>query len=124
MSTYTQKHREYYLRNRDKIIAWRKEYEPHWIKTSKGKYSVQRRHAAQRGIEWQFTFDSWMKWWIDSGHWKERGDERGKYCMSRREDKGPYSPENCYCNLFEENNREVYVHNGIDELGRFKGNDL
>lgn len=122
MSTYTQKHREYYLRNREKIIAWRKKYEPEWIKTTKGKYSVQRRQAAQRKITWEFTFESWVDWWESSGHWEDRGDERGKYCMSRYGDVGPYSPTNCYCNLFEENAREVYDRNGVDHLGRYRSN--
>lgn len=49
----------------------------------------------QRGVEWKFTFDTWMKLWNDSGHYDERGASRGKYCMARLRDIGPYSPENC-----------------------------
>lgn len=124
MSTYTDKHREYYQRNKERIKSERLEREQRWIKTPRGRYSIQKRSAKKRGIEWQFTFETWWEWWQKSGHWEERGDERGKYCMSRRGDVGPYSPGNCYCNLFENNNREVYLRNGIDALGRIKPGDL
>ncbi len=63
MSTYTAQHKAYYEANREKIIAWRKQYEPEWIKTPKGQYSVQKRKADQRKVPWEFTFDSWLELW-------------------------------------------------------------
>lgn len=38
MTTYTEKHREYYLKNRERIIAWQREKEKEWLKTPKGVY--------------------------------------------------------------------------------------
>lgn len=58
-------------------------------------YGQQRSTAHQRGIEWRFTLASWWKVWQDSGRWSERGRGNG-YCMARRGDVGPYSPENVY----------------------------
>ena len=106
MSTYTAKHREYYLQNKERIITNKKEYEKRYIQTPKGQYSIQKRKAKQRKIDWQLSFDDWWKIWHDSGKWEERGDCRGKYCMSRQGDTGPYSVENVYINEFGNNTRE------------------
>ena len=120
MSTYTDKHREYYERNKARILSLRLERERKWIATPKGQFSIQKRKAKQRKIEWQLSFDEWWNIWQESGHWEERGAERGKYCMSRKNDIGPYAVGNVYINLFEMNNKEVYLRNGIDSLGRFQ----
>ncbi len=110
MSTYTAQHKAYYEANREKIIAWRKQYEPEWIKTPKGQYSVQKRKADQRKVPWEFTFDSWLELWQTSGKWEERGDSMGKYCMARKDDLGPYSPDNVEIKLFEDNSKEVWIN--------------
>lgn len=57
-------------------------------------YFQQKRNAETRGIAWEMTFPQWWKLWQDSGHWAYRGRGKYNYCMSRREDKGPYSPAN------------------------------
>lgn len=119
MSTYSQSHREYYLRNKERILATRLERERKWIVTPKGQYSVQKRKAKQRQIEWRLSFDDWWNIWQESGHWEERGDSKGKYCMSRYGDTGPYSVENVYINKFEDNTKEVYDRNGVNEKGQF-----
>ena len=119
MSTYTDKHREYYEKNKERIKQQRKEYEKVWITTPRGQFSIQKRKAKQRKIEWLLSFDEWWEIWQGSGKWEERGDSRGKYCMSRHGDQGPYSVENVYINQFELNTKESYERNGIDLLGRF-----
>ena len=108
MSTYSASHREYYLKNRERILSLRKEREQKWMATPKGQYSVQKRKAKQRKIEWQLSFDDWWNIWQESGKWNERGDCRGKYCMSRQGDVGPYSIENVYINEFGNNTREYH----------------
>ena len=118
MSTYTDSHKAYYQKNKEKIIATNKVTEPLWLLTPKGKYSAQKRKAKQRGIFWDFTFDTWWTKW--EGYWELRGDTAGKYCLSRYNDTGVYSPDNTYINLFEENSKEVYIRQGIDSLGRIK----
>lgn len=109
MTTYSDSHRQYYLRNREKILSQRLERERAWCATPKGQFSVQKRKAKQRGIDWELSFDEWWTIWQESGHWEQRGDHRGKYCMSRRGDVGPYSKENVYINEFSENTREIWM---------------
>lgn len=120
MSTYTTKHKEYYERNKERIKSERLERERAWIGTPKGKYSIQKRKAAQRGIGWEFTFEDWWKMWEDSGKWENRGVKQGQYCMSRFGDTGPYSPSNCEIRHAPDNNLESYIRCGTDELGRIK----
>lgn len=122
MSTYTQSHKEYYEKNKPRILFLRKEREVQWLSTPKGKYSVQKRKAKQRKIAWDFSFDTWWIMW--EPYWENRGDSTGKYCMCRKEDTGPYSPENTYISLFENNTKEVYFRNGITSKGHFNKKDI
>jgi hypothetical protein len=69
-------------------------------------YTQQRVHAKKRGIEWLFTFEEWLKCWEDalgldwSAH---RGRGKGKYCMGRFGDVGPYASWNVEIILYEDN---------------------
>lgn len=63
----------------------------------KSAFRWHRTNAKTRGIEFLFTFKEWKQWWIDSGHWHERGVGKDKYCMCRFEDAGPYALWNVYC---------------------------
>jgi hypothetical protein len=60
----------------------------------KERYTQQLCSARKRGINWLFTFESWWKMWQDSGQWLNRGRKSGQYCMARKGDEGPYSPDN------------------------------
>lgn len=64
------------------------------IKLAKARYKQQECQARNRKIEWLFTFETWWKMWEESGHWNERGRKIGQYCMARKGDIGPYSPDN------------------------------
>lgn len=70
----------------------------HMIDINKAKraYKRQRDRAKIREIGWDFTFDTWMQWWIDSGVWDQRGKGTDQYCMCRIGDVGPYSPDNVF----------------------------
>jgi hypothetical protein len=118
MTTYTEKHREYYLKNRERIIAWQREKEKEWLKTPKGIFSVQKRKAKQRGIEWQLSFDQWWELWEKSGKWNERGVDG--YAMCRYSDTGSYSVDNIRIDTFKNNSLENYEIMGIDNKGRFQ----
>ncbi len=120
MTTYTQKHKEYYLKNRERILSLRAERERLWMLTPKGKFSVQKRKAKSRGIDWYLTFDQWWDIWEKSGQWDRRGDKAGQYCMSRFNDTGPYIENNVYINEFSNNTLESYQRLGVDEAGRFQ----
>lgn len=67
-------------------------------------YNGQKSMAKKRGIEWQFTRDTWLAWWGDD--YALRGQGRGKLCCARINDQGPYSPENCIKLTHEQNSRE------------------
>lgn len=60
--------------------------------TPKGKYAVAKRNALNRGVPWEFTFETWWKVWED--HYDNRGGEGPHLCMCREGDEGPYSPDN------------------------------
>lgn len=118
MSTYTEKHREYYLRNKSRILSLRKEREQSWLKTPKGMFSVQKRKAKQRGIIWELSFGEWWDVWEKSNKWNDRGIDG--YVMCRYGDTGPYSLENVRIDTFKNNSFENYSIMGIDGKGRFK----
>jgi len=71
----------------------------------KGVYIRQRANAKRRTIPWEFTFETWWKLWEESGKWDQRGTRRGDYCMGRKNDQGPYHPDNCVIIPFGQNSR-------------------
>jgi len=66
--------------------------EPDLLKKLRRDYCKQKSNAAKRGIEWQFTFESWVKFWGDDVH--KRGTGHDRLCMQRFHDAGPYHPDN------------------------------
>jgi hypothetical protein len=76
-------------------------------------YSTQKSNTLKRKdrngnpIEWLFTFDEWIEIWLKSGHWHQRGNRRGQYCMARFGDVGPYAPWNVEIKLHSENTIEA-----------------
>jgi hypothetical protein len=69
----------------------------------KKEFYGQKGNAKARGIEFLFTYEQWLNWWITSGKLEQRGKGRGKYCMMRKGDVGPYSIENVFCGTNEQN---------------------
>lgn len=122
MSTYTEKHREYYLKNREKILAARQAREQKWLATPEGKFSAQKRKAKQRGIGWELSFIQWWTIWMESGKWDSRGQGADSYCMCRTKDTGPYVVGNVRIDTHHENGLETYTLRGTDELGRYASN--
>lgn len=70
-------------------------------------FHYQKKMAKGRRIKFLLTFEQWLKIWTDSGHLHERGRGRGKYCMARFKDRGPYSVRNVRIILFTENSGEI-----------------
>ena len=65
------------------------------LKDAKAKWFAHRQNARRRGIEFNFPFEQWLEFWLDSGHWHQRGiKSAGTYVMSRKGDTGPYSADN------------------------------
>lgn len=105
MSTYSEKHREYYLKNRERILSLRAERERNWMATPRGKFSIQKRKAKQRKIPWELSFEEWWSIWEQSGRWDERGPNDG-YVMCRDMDTGPYAVDNVRIDSASNNRRE------------------
>lgn len=59
--------------------------------TARRAFYAQKGCAVDRGIGWEFTFESWLEFWMASGKWSERGQASGEYCMARNGDVGPYA---------------------------------
>ena len=71
-------------------------------------YYQQFRSAKNRKIRWEFNLASWWRVWQDSGKWEFRGRGAQKYCMSRTDDSGPYSPDNVVIRTNAENISDGY----------------
>lgn len=90
----------------------------------KRKYGNQKLSAKRRGVEWQFTFEEWMRVWIDSGKWEMRGRGKGQYCMARHGDVGPYNTSNVSIILSQKNSSDgiaVARSNATEPLGVARG---
>jgi len=79
----------------------------------KGQFAKHKENARRRGVEFLLTFEQWWAIWEKSGHWKKRGNRRGRYVMSRMNDIGPYAVGNVFIATFSSNvcdrNRSVVV---------------
>jgi hypothetical protein len=74
------------------------------LKQAKRKWFDQRQSARNRGIKFDFSFEDWLQFWLDSGHWSERGVKTAdQYVMSRIGDTGPYKRDNVVIKTNKEN---------------------
>ncbi len=100
MITNAEKCRRYRARHpgrkASQMRAWRLKH------SEQARYASQRSVAKSRGIEWLFTFHTWLAWWGSDLVLRGRG--RADLCMARKGDVGPYSPENVMKVTVEENN--------------------
>ena len=106
------KRRNALVKNRKRTAKVRRARQARWLATDKGKYARARNNALQRGVEWLFTFDEWLKVWKDSGHYAERGRGAGCYQMARFGDCGPYAPWNVAIVRMEANACAAFVLSG------------
>lgn len=93
---------------------------------SRKSFDEQSRNAGRRGIPFLFTYEEWIEWWeaalgVD---WPtKRGCTKGKYCMARIRDIGPYSPANVMCILHGQNVTDAAANNAI-AFGSRAGNAI
>jgi hypothetical protein len=71
----------------------------------KKQYNAQKRAAKYRGIEWHFTYDTWIEWW--GADITKRGRDKTDLVMARIGDTGPYHPSNVRKLTGAENSAEV-----------------
>lgn len=72
-------------------------------------------NSIDRGIEFHFSFEEWVKWWEDElgpDWFKKRGCRSGQFVMARKKDKGPYAPWNVKCVTQASNHAEYNARNG------------
>jgi hypothetical protein len=60
-------------------------------------YINQRRSATKSRIAFLFTLDQWFAWWLTDDRWSRRGRKAGQFQMGRKDNRGPYSPDNVVC---------------------------
>lgn len=77
-----------------------------YTKTPKGRYVQQKQQSIARGISWEISFEEWWSLWELSGKWEQRGFAKGKYCMCRNGDVGPYSVDNVRIDTTDRNKSE------------------
>ena len=80
---------------------------------ARSAYANQRKSAKERGIGFAFTLWSWWRFWVESGHWKERG--RSGYVMARIGDVGDYAPGNVYICTTSQNIKDGYVNKPVSQ---------
>jgi len=69
-------------------------------------YDDHKRHALDRGIGWQISYEDWLELWLNSNKWTQRGKTKGKYQMCRYGDTGAYNIKNCYIGSVEQNQED------------------
>lgn len=63
-------------------------------------FKRQEARAAERGIEFKFTFEEWLAWWemhLGPSWMKYRGRRANDYVMARKGDQGAYEAGNVMC---------------------------
>ena len=80
------------------------------MRALKQKYYTQKAGAKVRGIEWHFTYDTWIEWWGDDI--VNRGNKCGQLVMARVKDQGPYHPDNVQKITCNENHKQAHK-NGL-----------
>lgn len=73
------------------------------LKKAKKQYISQKSKSKKRNIGFNLTFVEWIDWWVETGHYHDRGRGKDKYVMCRYGDLGDYSLDNIYCDLNSNN---------------------
>lgn len=81
-------------------------------------YFNQRHKASDRGIDFDLTLPQWWEIWEQSGKWEMRGRGKGRYCMARHGDAGPYGVGNVYITTNDRNAAESYDFRPVEDRHR------
>lgn len=68
------------------------------------RYLEQKNRSIRRGIEWHFTYESWIEWW--GNDIEKRGQYKDNLVMARTGDIGAYHPDNVRKATVSENSLE------------------
>ena len=92
-----------------------KEFDP--LREQRQKYDSHKRSAANRGVEFLLTFDEWWEIW--EPHYENMGVGKGKMCMCRTLDAGPYAVGNVRIDYNVSNGHEKVVSRLADKGTRW-----
>ena len=79
------------------------------VKVAKRKFHAHKGVAKQRNVPFELFYDEWINIWLASGKYELRGTGKGKYCMSRINDVGPYAVGNVFIQLHTQNVLDALV---------------
>lgn len=88
------------------------------------RYYLQVKTSRKRGIDWEFTFKTWVLWWREQlgPDWiTKRGKCKNQHVMARDGDRGPYAVWNVTAKLASQNVSDQKV-NGTNAIGIRKSN--
>lgn len=75
----------------------------------------------KRGIKWDFEFWQWLDVWGSSNMLPFRGQGKGKYCMARIGDIGPYEKDNVYICTNLQNSKDVWANKSDMKIRLWSG---
>ena len=84
------------------------------LKQVKKQYWNHQQRAKRKGISFELSLEQWIKIWLDSGHYYNKGTKKGQYVMSRYKDQGGYAVDNVYIQTVGDNTREAFTTNNKD----------
>lgn len=86
------------------------------------KYQKHRAQSKFRGIDFLLTFEEWYNWWLQNGVDKNQDVKwtgKGRPCMCRKGDTGPYELNNIYFATNSDNAKDLTKHGRLNSRGRF-----
>jgi hypothetical protein len=92
-----------------------------FIKNLYRNYMSQKMSARKRGIKWNFEFWQWLDVWGSSNMLPFRGQGKGKYCMARIGDIGPYEKGNVYICTNSDNGKDIWSNKPDMQIRAFAG---
>jgi hypothetical protein len=72
-------------------------------KLARRRYHRHKCVAKQRKVPFELSYNEWITIWLESGKYDMMGSGKGKFCMSRCNDVGPYSIDNVFIQLHTDN---------------------
>ena len=72
-------------------------------KLARRRYHRHKCVAKQRKVPFELSYNEWITIWLESGKYDMMGSGKGKFCMSRYNDIGPYSIDNVFIQLHTDN---------------------
>ena len=81
-------------------------YEGHKDNCAYGKDGTGKKDKAGNRVEMSLKIGEWLWYWLESGHFDQRGTFAGGYVMSRRNDIGHYERGNVFIQSHSDNIRQ------------------